>query len=112
MSVYRYLNNGSPLMTKPQCDGARPGCTSCSSRGVSCVYASDVQGESHSQALKRKLDELYAQYTAYKEVYENLQYRPVEEAEEIIRRIRTGESPESVLEHVHGGELLLQLALN
>ena len=86
-------------------------------RGIGCVYAggnNDGQqgaGEAHSvRALRRSLDELQAQHAAYRQLYQQLQCRPLEEAEGLFRRIRAGEGPESILEHVRGGDLLLRLA--
>ncbi|KAI1250843.1 hypothetical protein MGN70_007901 [Eutypa lata] len=95
---------------KVKCDGGRPQCSYCSNRRISCVYATDDQGESHNQALRRKLEELGKSFSVYKDIYEHLQSRPLEEAEEILRRIRNGETPGSILEHVQDSDLLLGLA--
>ena len=62
------------------------------------------------QALRRSLDELRARHAVYHQLYWQLQCRPLEEAQGILRRIRGGESPESILEHVREGDLLLRLA--
>ena len=104
-----------------QCNGARPKCSFCFVRGIGCVYAGGGgngsgsgqhdAGEAHDvRALRRSLDELQARHAAYRQLYQQLQYRPLEEAEGLFRRIRAGESPESILEHVRGGDLLLRLA--
>ena len=47
----------------------------------------------------------------HEQIYDNLRSRPEEEAIEIFKRIREGVDAESILRHLEGGDLLLQLAL-
>jgi hypothetical protein len=75
------------------------------------VYNTIMTDETHSQALKRKYTQLVQQKTVYEQIFETLQTRPLAEAEEIYKRIRAGADADSVLQHVQGGDVLLQLAL-
>ena len=94
----------------PQCNAARPACSFCVSAGVNCVYSTS-QDETHSQALKRKLSELNEKETTFEQIFEHLRDRSEEEADEIVKRIRAGADPESILRYINDGDLLLQLAL-
>ncbi|KAB5572280.1 hypothetical protein GE09DRAFT_663067 [Coniochaeta sp. 2T2.1] len=95
---------------KTKCDGNRPSCTACLRRGSECKFEAGPK-ETHSQALKRKFDSLQGKASSLQQVYDLLRTRPEDEAWSIFRWIRDGESPESILQFVHHGDLLLQLSL-
>ncbi|KAJ4295913.1 hypothetical protein N0V88_004615 [Collariella sp. IMI 366227] len=92
------------------CDGVRPICSICRDRGTACEFDTNAT-ETHTQALKRKFNELQSQKAAFEQVYEALQTRSDQEAEEVFRRIRRGADAFSILRHVNYGDVLVQLAL-
>ncbi|KAK4188607.1 hypothetical protein QBC35DRAFT_495907 [Podospora australis] len=90
------------------CSAERPQCNECSRRAINCEY--DTGGdETPGRALKRKFADLENQATIYEKVYSILGSRTQQEADAVLRRIRSGEDPESIIRHVQHGDLLLQL---
>ncbi|PON25487.1 hypothetical protein TGAM01_v205781 [Trichoderma gamsii] len=92
------------------CSGERPKCASCVSRNTPCEY-NTATDETHSNALKRKYDELLHRKTHYEELYELLQTRPPEEATEVYKRIRAGDDAGFLLRLIQDGNLLLQMRM-
>ncbi|ROT35895.1 hypothetical protein SODALDRAFT_53529 [Sodiomyces alkalinus F11] len=92
--------------SKAKCDGARPFCHRCAARDEDCVYRADVN-ETASQALKRKHRALQLELAQYKELFNLLRDRPVDEAQEIFRRVRTSSEPAQVLHAIRHAEILL-----
>lgn len=92
-----------------QCNAARPKCSACIARDADCHYDT-TSTETHSQALKRKYNELHSRTTAFEELYEILQTRPERVVQSVLQRIRTGADVHTVLRHVRDGDLLLQLS--
>ncbi|KAG9942607.1 hypothetical protein KCU85_g9175, partial [Aureobasidium melanogenum] len=89
-----------------KCDGVRPTCQPCARRYEDCVY--DVEANTtRSNALKRKNEELAKENTQLRTLYDFLQNRPLVEAEEIFRRIRSTQDPLEVLRHVTTADLLM-----
>ncbi|KAH0271960.1 glycoside hydrolase family 43 protein, partial [Aureobasidium melanogenum] len=89
-----------------KCDGVRPTCQPCARRYEDCVY--DVEANTtRSNALKRKNEELAKENTQLRTLYDFLQNRPLIEAEEIFRRIRSTQDPLEVLRHVTTADLLM-----
>ncbi|KAG5656585.1 hypothetical protein KAF25_000172 [Fusarium avenaceum] len=82
-----------PASTAACCDGARPQCLTCRRLNVVCQYQ-----ESVSQNLN-----------AYQELFRFLATRTIEEATEVLGRIRRGHSVQEVLRHIQDADLLLQL---
>ncbi|KAL2134955.1 hypothetical protein VTI74DRAFT_10276 [Chaetomium olivicolor] len=101
---------GACRKRKSKCDGARPICSICRDRGTVCEFDTNA-AETHTQALKRKFNELQSQKSAFEEVFEVLQKRSDHEAEEVFRRIRRGADAASIMRHVTHGDVLVQLAL-
>ncbi|KAK3310454.1 uncharacterized protein B0T15DRAFT_389212 [Chaetomium strumarium] len=101
---------GACRKRKSKCDGGRPVCSICRDRGTACEFDTNA-AETHTQALKRKFNELQSQKSAFEQVYELLQTRSDKEAEELFRRIRRGADAGSILRHVNYGDVLVQLAL-
>ncbi|GAB1321084.1 hypothetical protein MFIFM68171_11294 [Madurella fahalii] len=96
---------------KAKCNAARPACGYCVSTGVNCVYSTGSERETHAQALKRKLTELSEREATYQQIFDHLRSRPEAESHEIVKRIRSGGDPESILRHIEEADLLLQLAV-
>lgn len=82
----------------------------CIQRGTDCRY-NTASAETHSQALKRKYDELQTRQTPYEELFDVLKSRSERESLEIFRRIRAGGDIGSILRHVKDGDLLMQLSV-
>jgi urocanate hydratase len=68
-------------------------------------------GETAHQALKREYGQMKDATSNYEEIYKLLQTLPAEEAQEILRRIRSGTPVETILTHVQAGNLLLRVAV-
>ena len=68
----------------------------------------DVEANTtRSNALKRKNEELTQENAQLRRLYDFLLNRPLAEAEEIFRRIRSTRDPLEVLRHVTSAELLV-----
>jgi len=94
---------------KIQCDGQRPACAKCLAKGATCEYET-ASDETRFQALKRKYDTLSASSAAMSELFGMVRDRNEGTAKDIFRRIRTGEAPGLILQHVKAGDSLLQLS--
>ncbi|KAK3301063.1 uncharacterized protein B0H64DRAFT_382525 [Chaetomium fimeti] len=101
---------GACRKRKSKCDGERPACSICRDRGTACEFDTNA-AETHTQALKRKFNELQSQKSAFEQVYDVLQARSEQEAKEVFRRIRSGSDAGTILRHVNYGDMLVQLAL-
>ncbi|KAI4850764.1 hypothetical protein E4T44_02555 [Aureobasidium sp. EXF-8845] len=89
-----------------KCDGIRPTCQPCARRYEDCVY--DVEANTtRSNALKRKNEELAQENAQLRRLYDSLLNRPLAEAEEIFRRIRSTWDPLEVLRHVTTADMLV-----
>ena len=75
------------------------------------MYRTKSNNETHAQAVKRKISELSSLESTFQQIYEHLRDRPEEETSEIVKRIRAGADPQSILRSIAEGDLLLQLAL-
>lgn len=98
------------MLTCPQCSGERPRCTFCERSGVECHYMS-APAETHSQALKRKLDQMQEENGAYAELFNLFRTLPEKEAVDVVRRLRAESDIPTVVRQVKDGRLLLQLRL-
>ncbi|KAK5658741.1 hypothetical protein OQA88_1550 [Cercophora sp. LCS_1] len=79
-------------------------------RGSECEFDTNAT-ETHTQALKRKFNELQSQKTTYEQIYEVLQTRPAHEAAQVLDRIRGGADINSILRYVNYGDVLVQLSV-
>ncbi|KAK4216540.1 hypothetical protein QBC37DRAFT_86806 [Rhypophila decipiens] len=95
---------------KSRCDGRRPSCSACVGRDTNCEYETKVT-ETHTQALKRKFNELQDRQSVHEEVFNILKGRPEKDALEVLKRIRQGVDPTTIVRHVTCGNVLLQLSL-
>ncbi|KAM4062338.1 fungal zn(2)-Cys(6) binuclear cluster domain-containing protein [Hirsutella rhossiliensis] len=84
---------------KSKCNGDRPVCSRCDSKGLVCEY--DIEPNQTRAASRREGEE------QIRELYGHLQSRPWEEAIEILRRIRETSDPLEVARLVRAGDLLL-----
>ncbi|KAI9150215.1 Nitrogen assimilation transcription factor nirA [Paramyrothecium foliicola] len=98
----------SPLMGL--CDAARPTCFLCQRHDTHCVYGA-LGAETHSQALKRKHNELSTRLDALTELYHTLRSKPENDAQGILQQIRSGIDPEALLNRIKESDLLIQLAV-
>jgi hypothetical protein len=95
---------------KIKCNGERPACLSCVKKNRHCHYATNP-GETASQALRRNLGDLRDQSAVNQEMLDLLRTLPESEAQEVLRRLRSGSDVASVLNHVRVGDLLLQMSV-
>ncbi|EXA30767.1 hypothetical protein FOVG_17870 [Fusarium oxysporum f. sp. pisi HDV247] len=93
---------------KAKCDGKRPRCYTCFAAGRECRYAASPD-KLQAAAMQRKNDLLEERIVEHENLYESLQTRQPEEAQEILRRIRAGKDIKSVTENFQEGGQLLQL---
>uniref|UniRef100_A0A0D2Y6P2 Zn(2)-C6 fungal-type domain-containing protein n=1 Tax=Fusarium oxysporum (strain Fo5176) TaxID=660025 RepID=A0A0D2Y6P2_FUSOF len=84
-------------LKKIKCDGNRPECGPCVSKGRSCVYT--VQG-SRTEILIRRQQALQENVESFAALYRYLQERPANEANSLFERIRDGFGIEAALEFV------------
>ena len=81
-----------------QCDGGRARCSECISRSSDCQYT-----ETETTQTKRRHADL-------EELFELMKNLPEEEAYALYGRIRAGVEPRELVEQVHHGSVLVQLA--
>lgn len=77
---------------------------------MDCVYET-APLETHNQSLKRKYDALAEGNNVNEELIRIFRSKPIEEATNILSRLRAGPSIETLVQHVKSGELLLQLSV-
>ncbi|KAJ4226248.1 hypothetical protein NW759_004832 [Fusarium solani] len=95
---------------KAKCSGERPTCRRCLNKGLLCQYIT-LPGESRLQAINRNNHDLKDRATAHEEIFTLLKTLPERDAQDILKRIRSGTDVEAVLNQVKAGDLLLQVAL-
>ncbi|KAK0618837.1 hypothetical protein B0T14DRAFT_518107 [Immersiella caudata] len=96
---------------KIKCSGGRPKCVACERSGAVCNYIAGPT-ETHSQALKRKVDQLQEEKSVYQELTDLIRKMPEGESTEVVRRLRAGDDVSAIVRQVKTGCLLLQLALS
>lgn len=92
-----------PLTERYQCDARRP-CTSCVRRQTTCHFATH-DGETHSQASKRRHEEMARSHDVYAEIFYMLGHRSERHAAEILSRVRSGHDPQAVLRLAKMGDV-------
>lgn len=65
--------------------------------------------ETRTQALKRKYSSADKKLSAYNEFYDVLRSRPIEEVNNILRRLQAGASVEGIVQHIKFADQLLPL---
>lgn len=73
-----------------------------------CVYVTEPD-ESRGEAAKRKRNEHDESQANYAELVQLLKTRPLNEAQQVFFRIRSGEDIGHIVRHVRHGDLLLQM---
>lgn len=81
---------------KVRCDGERPACSQCCSRGVSCHYDDDP-GTTTRAYLRQEFQRIEHDQKDLLELYSMLKYRPEEEANAILRRLRQDDDVHSLM---------------
>ncbi|KAF4421797.1 nitrate assimilation regulatory nirA [Fusarium acutatum] len=84
-------------LRKIKCDGDRPECGTCTSKGRSCEYT--VQGN-RTEVLVRRQQALQENVESFTALYRYLQERPADEANGLFGRIRDGFGIDAALEFV------------
>ncbi|KAF5612757.1 nitrate assimilation regulatory nirA [Fusarium sp. NRRL 25303] len=84
-------------LKKTRCDGDRPKCGPCMSKGRSCEYT--AQGNK-TETLVRRQQALQENVESFAVLYRYLQERPANEAKALYERIRQGYGIEAALEFV------------
>ena len=98
-------------LTSEQCTAERPKCAQCKHRDSDCEYIVPVSSKAESRALKRRADDLQSAVDQHEELYSLLRSKSDDEAGQILKCIRAGQSVDSVVRLVKDGDLLLQLSL-
>ncbi|KAH8891703.1 hypothetical protein GQ53DRAFT_720376 [Thozetella sp. PMI_491] len=93
---------------KSKCTGERPQCQPCATRGTECHYET-VATETHSQARKRKFDDLRSQNTVLQDLYNLLRTVSDEQSREILEKVRSGVEPETLVRVLQGSNSPVQL---
>lgn len=89
------------LIDEYQCTGERPQCSSCSERGIACVYTSVDKSETHIAVLKRQNEALRKQAEPMEELLNLLKEAPMEIAQMVFLKLRHGDAA-SVLRFMGG----------
>lgn len=79
-------------------------------RGTKCKFETNA-AETHTQALKRKYNELQDRQYEQEQILDILRVRPEKDAIEILKRMRQGMDTATILRHVTVGNIMLQLSL-
>lgn len=94
-SLYMGILRGHLLTLRYKCDAQRP-CSTCVKRNLDCHYETSGS-ETHSQASKRKHDELSRSHDTHAQLFQLLATCTGPKAAEIYRRIRMGDSPDDIV---------------
>ncbi|KAK6434449.1 hypothetical protein LTR95_009366 [Oleoguttula sp. CCFEE 5521] len=92
---------------KVKCNGTRP-CTECDLRGVPCVYEAQA-GETRTQAVKRKYEDLEQSHDALLELIDLAASR--RDALDILSRVKHGDDIHDMLARLKEGENLYEAHL-
>src|ERR1700712_5022670 len=93
---------------KTKCDGRRPACSQCSSRDGQCQY--DMNEEQRRLTyLRENVETLAEEKSALEAVLWNLKNSTEDESFEILRRIRGGTDPQSLVQQIQASRSLTQV---
>ncbi|KAI0516950.1 putative C6 transcription factor [Xylaria bambusicola] len=92
---------------KAKCDGERPSCRRCRSKGQECVYELPEDALSRSSARKEIANRLQRENSDLRSLLHDLSSRPDAEAYNIYRRLRLTDDPISLTHSIRQAELLL-----
>ncbi len=82
---------------KARCDGARPTCSRCRTRGIICVYQADDSRVARVESLKAQRDTFAQENSRLWQLFRDLRELPRNEADEILTRLRHTGDPYAVL---------------
>ena len=85
-----------------QCDATRPSCTPCRDHSRECSYVVN-EGESRARATKRKYEELEESHKNLTDFVTTLPNSRDQDVTTVMRRVRNGESRESLLPTLKNG---------
>ncbi|KAI1274925.1 putative C6 transcription factor [Xylaria sp. FL0933] len=95
---------------KTKCDGERPACRRCRSKGQECVYELPQDALSRSSARKEIANRLQSENLHLRQLFHDLSKRPESEAYDIFQRLRSADGdPISLAHSIRQAELLLPL---
>ncbi|KAM0713477.1 hypothetical protein Q7P37_010439 [Cladosporium fusiforme] len=80
---------------KSKCDALRP-CTPCASKCTACEYKT-LEGETRTQALKRKHDDMSQDMGYYEQLFKMLKSSSQRDTLKIVQHIRDGLCPEQIV---------------
>lgn len=93
---------------KTKCDGKRPTCSQCQSRDGQCHY--DMNEEQRRLTyLRENVETLAEEKNALEQVIWNLRHSTEDESFEILRRIRSGAEPHSLVQQIAASRSLTQV---
>ncbi|KAI0104632.1 putative C6 transcription factor [Nemania sp. FL0031] len=92
---------------KTKCDGDRPSCRRCRSRGQECTYELPQDTLSRSSARKEIANQLQRENLELRQLFHDLSKRPESEAYTIFQRLRTANDPIALAHSIRQAELLL-----
>ncbi|KAI1359785.1 putative C6 transcription factor [Xylaria arbuscula] len=92
---------------KAKCDGERPSCHRCRTRGQDCVYELPHDALSRSSARKEIANRLQLENSELRLLLHHLSSRPEAEAHDIYRRLRLTVDPIALMHSIKQAELLL-----
>lgn len=79
-----------------QCNGERPSCSACQTRGLSCTY-DVVEGATRTEDLKQKVSSLSLRVRNLELLVNKLRYSTDNEATAILAQLRLGDTVDGIL---------------
>jgi hypothetical protein len=79
-----------------QCNGGRPSCSACQTRGLSCMY-DVVEGATRTEDLKQKVSSLSLRVRNLELFVNKLRYSTDNEASAILAQLRLGDTVDGIL---------------
>ncbi|KAI1151903.1 putative C6 transcription factor [Nemania diffusa] len=92
---------------KTKCDGERPACRRCQSKGQLCSYELPQDTLSRSSARKEITSQLQRENLELRQLFHDLSKRPESEAYTIFQRLRAADDPIALAHSIRQAELLL-----
>ncbi|KAI1261895.1 putative C6 transcription factor [Xylariaceae sp. FL1019] len=93
--------------SKIKCDGGRPLCYKCRSKGKECVYDLPAGDLSRASFTKKVITELRTEVNDLRDLFRHLSHGSNLEAGEVLRRLKGVEDPVGLARSIRQAELLL-----
>ncbi|KAI0142929.1 putative C6 transcription factor [Xylariaceae sp. FL1272] len=93
--------------SKTKCDGGRPSCHKCRSKGRECVYDFPAGDLSRASFTKKVISELRTEVHDLRDLFRHLSHGSNLEGSEILRRLKGVEDPIGLARSIRQAELLL-----